>query len=232
VNVVIGTDPVTFQPVTHAFPCCIGVDLEASVTVYVGSNAPTPLNYCTETHFENNSPAAQAEFGFYQGTFGGGFTIGAYTPGNGNTAPNGFTWAGNGTGQAALKSFITGGGGTDGALTKDLVNPTSGSGGSLGRHAVTLMLNVGFSGVITNPPAGANWPAGFGLLIVNGIAAPLNGTSINNILAVANQALANGTLPGSYSFSDLSKLLDELNKSFNDCHEGAWASQHLSAPQP
>jgi ABC-type transporter Mla subunit MlaD len=70
-------------------------------------------------------------------------------------------------------------------------------------------------------------PAGFGDLTLVNTGTSLDGSTVSEILAIANQALAGNGLPVGYSFSDLNELITNLNESWDNCVESEWAQQHL-----
>jgi hypothetical protein len=130
-------------------------------------------------------------------------------------------WTGDATGAAALKQFLTSpAGGVSTALLVDATNPSATTSGDLATQVATLTLNVGFSGV-------EGMPAGFGDLTLVNTGTSLDGSTVSEILAIANQALAGNGLPVGYSFSDLNELITNLNESWDNCVESEWAQQHL-----
>jgi hypothetical protein len=67
--------------------------------------------------------------------------------------------------------------------------------------------------------------------IIKDQAAPLNGKSVSDVLADANNALCGNGLP-SYvgSFGDLNQLVTALNESFDNCKVSSFATAYLSKP--
>lgn len=128
------------------------------------------------------------------------------------------------TSPAAVRAFLPAGG-KAGALSASATDPTSSSAGVFGGQVLTLSLNVQLSG------AGAEFPAGFGDLVLRDLDASLDGLSVAEFVDLANIALSGGALPGSLSIADLNGIADALNHAF---HEGAlasdWALAHLSEP--
>ena len=55
----------------------------------------------------------------------------------------------------------------------------------------------------------------------------LNGFTLNQILAVANQVLAGFALPAGYTYNSFTDLLEELSLSFADCVPSFWSTKHL-----
>lgn len=227
-------DPDTGSPVLEPrqIACCTGVDLEASSSVAVQEQVGfRPGDYCTVTQggYQGGGVPGQAYNNNFIPVFTspGGMDVGVYNPSNGNAVPNGARWTANAAGLTALKTFL-GGGGPSGAITADVLNSTSVSGGALTKQTATLTLTVAFSN-------GTIWPTGFGALIYNG-SDSLNGYTVSQILAAANQALAGSGLPGGYTFSSLNALITTLNTAFDNnhgtklCEASAWANDHLRKP--
>jgi hypothetical protein len=127
----------------------------------------------------------------------------------------------NQTGMDALKQFLTSPSlGPSGPLPSDLTNPTATPAGHLPIGTVALTLNIGFSGV-------GGVPAGFGDLVLVDTGTSLDGATVSQILAIANQALAGNGLPVGFTFGDLNDLVTNLNEAFSDCQESGWATAHL-----
>ncbi len=114
-------------------------------------------------------------------------------------------------------------GGTPGALIGDVTNPTSTSAGVFGGQTTALRLNVdlndagiidGFEGTISS-------------LVLTGTGGSLDGSTVAEILAVAEQALGGGGLPASYSYAQINDLVDNLNNAFDNCVPTDWAQAHL-----
>jgi len=132
-------------------------------------------------------------------------------------------WSGDAVGQTTLKAYLTSSAGTtSSALWTDTTNATTTSGGSLPRQVAALTLSVRFSG------AEGGTPAGLGKLIYRKPGDALDGFSIEQILAAANQALGTGTLPRGYTFSGLNDFITRLNESFVDSVASTWAKRNLS----
>jgi hypothetical protein len=145
---------------------------------------------------------------------------------NGPTVPNGVRFSADATGLAALQSFI-GGGGPSGAFGTDALNPTSTGGnlggGTLAKQVTTLVLNVFFNdaGVAGGPGSG------YSSLVYRNVNDSLDGYTIAQLLAVAQDALAGLGLPSGYTFGTLNTLIDNVNRSFDPCVMTDWARAHL-----
>lgn len=118
-------------------------------------------------------------------------------PGDGFTA----LW----TTSLAIESYLPAGG-TAGALDADSTNETTTSAGVLGGQLVAAKLNVAIAGTPSD------W-----LFLDGCVDDELVGLSVAEVLELADQAVATGTLPADVDFSDLSDALDVLNNNFDDC---------------
>jgi hypothetical protein len=111
-----------------------------------------------------------------------------------------------------------------GALDATLDDPTTSASGAFGGEVVTLKLNVDFSdaGFLTGP-AGLK----FGdLTICNSGVTALNGASVRQFLAAANQLLGGGT--STYgTISDLQPIAVDLNSAFLDGTPSTFAQTSL-----
>ncbi len=162
----------------------------------------------------------------YLTVFTNGLTLGIYDPASSNAAPNGLYWQPNSAGLAALQAAVSQGGGSGAPITQDAVNPTGTfSAGGLGRQTLALTLNVGF-----NAAGFLGASNVFGNLVYTNSGDSLNGLNVNQILNVANQALAGLPLPAGYNFSSLSSIINNLNVAFENCSMSSWAAAHLVAP--
>lgn len=127
------------------------------------------------------------------------------------------------TSASAIQAYLPNGG-TRGALTSDLINPTTSNAGVFGQHVLALTLNVNFSaaGIIGTPGVP------LGDLVLNDGSSPLNGKTINQILAIANIALGGGSV-SSYgvTLGDLSTVADLINNGFDNCVADGWAVKYL-----
>jgi hypothetical protein len=88
---------------------------------------------------------------------------------------------------------------------------------------LALQLNVDFNAAgITTGPGGF-----IGNLTLCNTGTSLDGSTISAILAAANVALGGGSLPDGITISDLNDLVDNLNKSFDNCLVTGWAFAYL-----
>ncbi|HTL35417.1 MAG TPA: hypothetical protein VL326_19955 [Kofleriaceae bacterium] len=111
--------------------------------------------------------------------------------------------------------------GTSGSLTSDLVNPTTSASGQFGGDVSALKLNIDFSdaNLLTHASSTA-----FGDLLLCGVTpSSLNGSSVRNLLAAANNSLAAVT-PFS---TDLAQLVSDVNVSFVNGAPTTFAEDHL-----
>ena len=112
-------------------------------------------------------------------------------------------------------------GGTPAALTADLTDPVVTSSGVFGGQLVAATLNVAFdaAGIGKAGPSGAFSPGTLGTLVyvAGSVEAPLEGLSVNDVLALANVAISGGGTPAGVTISDLSDALATLNENFVDC---------------
>ena len=159
----------------------------------------------------------QANFGIL---FPSGLTIGEA---DGGGPLYNATW----TNVSNLRTFI-GTGGTPGTLTGDTTNATSTSqtgGGNLASQVAALTINIRLSGTMPGDPAG------FGNLVICNTGTSLDGKSVQTILDQANKFLAGDpTYNLGLSAGSLTALVDNLNRSFDDCVESSWAMQFLCPP--
>lgn len=108
-------------------------------------------------------------------------------------------------------------------LTESTLNPTSTASGSFGANTAALKLNIDFSdrNLLVHSASTA-----FGdVLLCNVVPAGLNGTSIRNLLSVANTELGDGSSP--YSAVDLDALEADVNIAFLNGTPSTWALDHL-----
>ncbi len=127
-------------------------------------------------------------------------------------------------------TYLQGAGGAASALTATQGNGvTTTASGDFGQQILALKFNVDFS----NPPAGSTvtagyyLPAGFGEINLQGTGTSLDGSTISQVLAAANQALGGGDLPSGVSYAELSSLVTNLNGSFSGGTSSLWATAHL-----
>jgi hypothetical protein len=179
-----------------------------------------PQSFCSYTKGGYAGPGAPGQFfdAHFSDTFENDLTIGI----NDFSGPQHHArWTAVDPGPADLKSYLTSAaGGPSAAFAADFVNPTGTSNGILPEQAATLTLNIGFSGVASDPP-------GFGDLKLKNTGTSLDGATVNDILAFANNALAGNGLPSGFTFSSLNDLIDNINQSWDDCNQSDWAKQHL-----
>jgi len=179
-----------------------------------------PPSFCSYTKGGYAGPGAPGQFfdAHFAETFENDLTIGI----NDFSGPEHHArWTADDTGATSLKSFLTSAAGaSSSAFTADYVNPTATSNGILPEQTATLTLNIGFSGVASDPP-------GFGDLKLKNTGTSLDGATVNDILAFANNALAGNGLPSGFTFSSLNDLIDNINQSWDDCNQSDWAKQHL-----
>jgi hypothetical protein len=259
VAVVIGydnTDPLFPLPITVDFACCHGVDLTASACKDIDESEEgfLPGDYCTYTKggYAGSGVPGQLFDDNFLGVFSSGLTIGINDAGG---PRHHALWAAT-AGQANLQSFLTssvGGGQTD-TLTGDTTNATSTSGKNLARQTAALTLNIGFDTAGVSGGTGTTNLADLKLCNLHGPlldvdnnpipasvigtwtlttdqAAALNGTSISDVLADANQALGGNGIPDYVgSFGDLNQLVTKLNESFDNCEVSAFATKYLCKP--
>jgi hypothetical protein len=115
-------------------------------------------------------------------------------------------------------------GGSANALTTDLVDPTSSSAGVFGGQVLAFQLNHDFSTAgITSRRLGE--------LILCETGTSLDGSTVSQILAVANSALGGSSLPSDYTIGDLNDLATNLNEAFdNGTVVTDWASRYMCLP--
>jgi hypothetical protein len=230
-----GVDPLTLQPVGFTFPCCIGIHLEAHKGVAVSCDALPPEGFhgCTYTKGGYAGPGLPGQLfdSQYLVAFPTGLTIGI----NDGAGPkHNATWTGDATGRSALKTYLTSAaGGPNTALTGDTSNATSTTGGGLPRQSATLTLNVAFATGFGNLKlcnlAEGSTIGSWTLTAAQAVA--LNGTTINQVLVDANNALGGNGLPGYVgSFGDLNQLVTALNESYDNCAASAFATANLCQP--
>lgn len=115
--------------------------------------------------------------------------------------------------------------GTPGALNANLVDPLSSSSGQFGGEIVALKLNIDFSAAGHTLGAAS---VRFGNLTLCKLESPLsalNGTSVADVLALANTALGGGAT--TISMADLNLLAIQLNGSFEAGAVSQFAQDHL-----
>ena len=155
--------------------------------------------------------------------FPSGLDLGIFDPSNGNAAPNGLRFTGDVAGRMALEQTMATLVGVPSALPADETNPTSTSSGTLGQLTAALQLNIAFNaaGLLGNPTPS------FGSLVYVNAGDSLNGLTLTQILAVANEVLSGQALPAGYTFDSLADLLQKLSISYSNCVPSPWATTHL-----
>jgi hypothetical protein len=110
-------------------------------------------------------------------------------------------------------------------LTIDATNPTATDSGNLAPQTVALTGSIALSGVGSDP-------AGFGNLVLHDTGGSLDGSTVSEILAAVNGALAGNGLPSGYTFDTLNDLVANINLSWDNCQQSDWGAAHLSVAQP
>lgn len=192
-----------------------GVRLPCTVTIRVETE---PVKGCSYTQGgwgskpSGNNPGMILKNGFAT-AFPSGIEIGV---------PGAAGYSLKFTSASAVEKFLPQGG-APGALKADATNPTSRTAaGVFAGQVLALAINVQFSaaGLIGNGPIGS-------LKLVN--SGQLDGKTIADVLADANQVLGGGVLPYGYtSISQLNDLVTNLNEAFDNCEASSWASGHLA----
>jgi hypothetical protein len=182
----------------------------------------TPSTYCSFTKggYQGGGEPGQFFDEHFSTVFASDLTIGIN---DGAGSQHHHRWTPDAPGPENLKAYLVSPAGASTALPSDAVNPTATTSGQLSEQVVALTLNVAFSGV-------DGMPAGFGDQILVNTGTSLDGASIEQILAIANNSLAGNGLPVGYSFSDLNELITNLNESWDNCQQSAWAAEHLQDP--
>jgi hypothetical protein len=208
------------------------LDLSDVIEGTIGNCPP-----CTATQelWAGIGPVAQTYALEWLNLFPAGFEVGVFNPGNGNTAPNGFFWTSDVAGRDALKMFLGNlppPGGTNSLILMDVMNPVSSlpaspGSGSLARYTAVLKLNIAFSaaGLLGGNPIPQ---PGIGALTFISPGDALDGLTVLQILAIANQVLAGVIpLPAGYSLTSLAGLLEEFSVAYLACVPSGFASMHL-----
>lgn len=258
----IGTDPITGLPIyrTFEFACVTGVALDASANADVTCEAALPVpqftdgDYCTHTVQQwpvsttTTGPPPHVtvwslmdfDLSKYTAAFSSGLRIGYV----GASPLSDAFWNANGTGYANLSQAINGATGAAAPLTVDLIDATSMAGGSFTGEVAALALNVGFSGSATSSGTPASFPTGLGLLTYHKPGEPLDGLTITQILAAANEVAGQNKLPTYYGFASgtagytaFELVLQNINGAFskastgedaNVCKVKQFAQDHLT----
>jgi hypothetical protein len=182
---------------------------------------PPPTSFCSYSKGGYAGPGAPGQLltNNYTTVFSSGLTIGI----NDAAGPqHDDFWTGDSTGLSALQTFLTAPvGGTSTALTVDATNPTTVDTGNLAPQTASLAINVALSGTGSDP-------AGFGNLVLHDTGTSLDGSTVSEILAAANNALAGNGLPDGFTFDDLNTLVANINLSWDNCTQSDWGAAHLS----
>jgi cysteine-rich repeat protein len=170
-----------------------------------------PGSFCTFTQggwgatCNGHNPACRLDSDF-AGAFPNGLIIGDVTqnPPDGAVAS---PWEALWTSAAAIEAYLPAGS-TSGALGSDSTNATSTGAGVLGGQLVAAKLDVG----ILNPSL-----AQLHYLPGDCVNSPLEGLTVAQVIALADQAVAGLGLPAGVSFDDLNEALTALNENFDGC---------------
>ena len=206
----------------------------ATVTITTPACGFVSGGYCTYTKGGYAGPGAPGQLfdSNYLSVFPGGLSIGEATPGL-----SAF-WTADTTGRGNLKQYVGSLAGGPGPLTTGFTNPTLVSqtgGGNLAAQTATLTLNVGFNDAGVLGGTQNSTITAFGNLVFcnvpSGTTSSLLGKTVDQVLADANVALGNATLP-SYvgSFGNLNDLVTSLNESFDNCGLSTFATTNLCFP--
>ncbi len=200
-----------------------GVPLESDF-VLTFSICPNPDRppYCSFSKggYSGNGRPGQYLINNFASVFFSDLIIGIYD----GAGPQGsIRWTADPTGIAALRAFLTSSVTQQDTIPGDFVNPSQNPTSNLSAQTAALALNIGFSGT-------GFFPTGFDKLVLVNTGTSLDGSSILDILGAANLALAGDGLPDGYTFGQLNDLITNLNESFDNCVESAWATGHLVSP--
>lgn len=242
------------QPIYATYECAPAAEANAGECASVGPPsvcAFTANDYCTYDRGNGNNQGYSGTTGTagtifdnnYLTAFPNGLTIGLF-----GASTNDAFWTADNTcflfvcfsiGRTNLKTYLSSSpGGANGPLGADTTNATSTAGGNLSRRTATLALNIGFNA------AGVNGTKhNFGSLtlcnLANGSmigswtltaaqATALNGKTISQVLADANNALGGNGVAAAYgTFGNLNELVNQLNLSFDGCSVSPFATSFL-----
>jgi hypothetical protein len=201
VTLQIGLDELG-NPIFISVPCCVGTDLSASNVVTVGGHTVTGhwTTYTQGAYGNSNSP---------------GYLKLINHPALFPAAIGNITF----TTCSSVLNFLPAGG-PPSSLNGSYLNPLSTSGGVFAGQMVTMYFNLALSGNGT--------PAGFGNLYYHNAGDSLNGKTVAQIYAICIVALNGGSLPSAYTMSGLNSLATNLNESWDNGAQSAWAVAHLS----
>ena len=251
-NVIVGYTPYQYdefgniigghEPIYATFECAAAADAEDSDCADVGAPAGfQDGEYCTygKGGYHGSGAPGQLYDNNYLTVFPTGLTIGIA---DGAGPKHNASWAATSVGRTALKTYLTSpAGGANTALTADTSDATSTSGGDLPRQTAALTLSISFNaaglnGTSTNLGSLTLCNLADGSTIGSWTltaaqATALNGKSISQVLADANNALGGNGLPAYVgSFGDLNQLVTALNTSFEECQVSSFATTYLCKP--
>ena len=173
---------------------------------------------CTYTACEYSSncgAAANLLKTYFSTAFPQGLEVGYYA----NITGYGYNWTDVNSLKHVLKST-----GTSGTITADILNPCNLTygGGKLAVQTATLTLNIAFG-----EQALKCMPSGLAALIYNKTGDALNGKTVSEILAIANDVLGGQPLPLGYTYDSLACLLANINGAYDNCAPSCWARTYL-----
>lgn len=210
------------------------------ITIIMGDTPPgdppsdvPPSTCCTYTRqqYGDCGPAGDLFWDNFADCFPNGLITGIYSPSGcySSAPPNGkkFTTSCNGT--YALWDYLYFNSSSCSSYayySNDQLNSSSTNGaGNFGREAAGLAINIGFSDCEV---IGDNCL--FGDLVYVKAGDSLNGATVRQILAAANNALAGCGYPAGYTNSSFRNLLINLNCAYINCVASTWAGQYLYQP--
>jgi hypothetical protein len=195
----------------HPKPC---TTTSTNIATVVAKYGDTVVKATDKATVQITAPANQAPYKtFTQGGWGAkpsGNNPGKFLSDKFNQAyPAGFVQIGGVktlkfTSAYAIEKFLPQGG-TPARLTSSLVNPTSQL-SVLAGQVLALQLNVDFSIKGYTRAGLAN------LTVVSG---ELEGSTVSQVLALANSVLGGGALPSGVSLSDLNNIVSKINENFD-----------------
>ena len=136
----------------------------------------------------------------FAAAFPNGLLIGDQSGLNGATGGFAALW----TTSTAIRNYLPGGG-PPSVLTADLTNPLSTPAGVLAAQLVSVKLDIGIAGTPGN------------LHFVKCVVPALIGKTINQLVAIADQAVAGGALPSGVTLSNINDALTAVNENFDSC---------------
>lgn len=188
-----------------------------------GGPGPDPGDFCSQTQGGWGSGAAGNNTGTLRDTYFNSVFPSGVCVGDGDCIDADAVWALLLQSSQAVEDYLPAGS-TASTLTADQTDPEVTSAGVFGGQLVAATLNVGFdeAGIGKCTLSGtcdfAHAPGTLGTLIYGScVATPLQGLSVNDVIALANTAISGGGLPPGVSISDLNDALSALNEEFVDC---------------